>query len=313
MPTRDRSLRPRHVIPTVDDNLARAPSNKRPARRVRHLRTRNLLPLAPRKRLHHFEERDPLRSKPRRERAEGLRRIRIHHARRVVRRIQSHRHAPRPPLTQQRLRRQLPEPHPVLQRPTELIRPQIRRGPQELVHEIAVRAVQLHTIEPSLARHPRGVRIVLDRAVHLRRFQRPRHRALHTHHPRIHIRLALLCPHRRRGNRRRAARLQRHMRDPPHVPQLRDDQPARVMHRVRHQPPPITLLTRVHPRRERVPLPLRADLRRLRNDEPGPRTLPVVLRVERPRHITRLAAARSRQRRHQHTIAKPQIAEGDRI
>ena len=46
---------------------------------------------------------------------------------------------------------------------------------------------------------------------------------------------------------------------------------------------------------------------------PRPRTLAVVLSIERPRHIPRLKAPRSRQRRHQHTIAQLPITKGDRI
>lgn len=75
------------------------------------------------------------------------------------------------------------------------------------------------------------------------------------------------------------------MRDAPHVPQLREDAPARRMHSLGDATPACHLRGRVHAGRPGVALPLRADLRAFADDQARSRTLGVVLSHQRSRHV----------------------------
>ena len=122
----------------------------------------------------------------------------------------------------------------------------------------------------------------------------------------VHERLGLR-PNRRRRNRRSAIRLQIHMRNTPHVPQLHKNTPAPGMHLVRHLAPAINLRLGIDTRRVLITLRLRRNLSGLGDQQTGRSTLTVIGCSKLARHPTcpRTVAG---QRGHDNTIGEDEIA-----
>ena len=93
------------------------------------------------------------------------------------------------------------------------------------------------------------------------------------------------------------------------MPKLQEDPAALVVHRVGHQPPAFNLFAAVNARRPGITLPLHGNLRRLADDERSRCPLRVVAGVERGRHVSGLAGARARQRRHDDPVRESERAE----
>jgi hypothetical protein len=102
------------------------------------------------------------------------------------------------------------------------------------------------------------------------------------------------------------------MHEPPHVPQLRHDPAAGVVHRLDDRPPRGDLRARPQPGRERPAQALLADPRGLGDDQPGLRALRVVARHDRRRHVV-TAGAGAGERGHQDAVRCGDGTETDRI
>ena len=70
-----------------------------------------------------------------------------------------------------------------------------------------------------------------------------------------------------RSHRKRPARLQRRMRNAPHMPELQEDTPALLVHGLGDRASALHLFGRMDARRIRIADPFRTDLRRLADDE----------------------------------------------
>ena len=103
------------------------------------------------------------------------------------------------------------------------------------------------------------------------------------------------------------------MHQPPHMPQLAHDLPARVVDRARHLPPALDLLLAPDARRGRPAEPFARDPRRFADDEPGAGALAVIGRHHRVGDRAGLVGPSARQRRHQDAIVRLYGAETDRI
>ena len=96
------------------------------------------------------------------------------------------------------------------------------------------------------------------------------------------------------------------------MPQLHRDAPALGMHGVGDPPPAGDLLGVVDAGRVEIALTLGADLRRLGDDQPGARALPVVLDGEVRRHLPGRGAV-ARQRRHDDAVGEVEVADADGV
>ncbi len=177
---------------------------------------------------------------------------------------------------------------------------------QELVDEIAVGGVDFDAVEAGALGVAGGLRVVLEDRRDLGRAERPR--LGDVGESRSDKRLGL-GPDRRGRDRRAAVRLQRRVRDAPHVPKLRENAPARLVRRLCHVAPAFDLRLAVEARRPDVALALLADLRRLGDDQPGARALAVIGRGEFVRRVGSVGGAVARQRRHHDAIGQLEIAE----
>ena len=196
----------------------------------------------------------------------------------------------------------------VLDRPAIGVGARVGAVADELVEQVAVAAMDLDGVEPSLQRVARALAELVDDARDLVGLQRARR--LERFHPLEGHRLA----GRRDGGRRdgqRAARLERGMGDPPDMPELERDPPARPVNRVGHQPPARDLLGRVDTRRQRIADALLADLRRLGDDQRRRRALGVILGVERARCVAG-AGPVPRHGRHRDPVRQVERAQPER-
>ena len=133
---------------------------------------------------------------------------------------------------------------------------------QELVDQIAVRAVHLHAVEPGGERVPCGMRIIVEQPRNLRRLERAR--GLEILLAIIRVRLA---SRRGRRGRHRLPADHRGMHLPAHMPHLHHDPPARGVDRIGDELPVRDLFVSPQPRRERPAEAFAADARRLGDDQ----------------------------------------------
>ena len=98
------------------------------------------------------------------------------------------------------------------------------------------------------------------------------------------------------------------MRDSPDMPQLEEDSPVFLVHRIYNFSPGMDLLRRINPWRIHVPLAHRGNLSRLCNDEACRRALRVVGHREFAMDAIWISAV-PRRRRHQDTVRQCQRAE----
>ena len=184
---------------------------------------------------------------------------------------------------------------------------------QELVDQVAVGGVDLDAVETGRDGIARSLRIVGHHACDFFAGQRARWRAgCKTARD---IGLAVGRPG-GAAHRRLAIGQQRHVRDAAHVPQLHHDAAALGVHVIGDAAPAGDLPGTVDARRVEITLSHRADLRRLGDDQPGPRDRAGALRVvgahQLVGHLAR-AGAVARQRRHHEAGGQGDVADANGV
>jgi hypothetical protein len=180
----------------------------------------------------------------------------------------------------------------------------VRAVLQELVEQIAVRAVHFDAVEARAFGVFRALPVSRDDAGDFVEIERTRRDvgALRTHE-------AHVAGRRDRARRdRQFAVEENRVRHTADVPQLQEDLAARVMHGFRHELPAFDLLVRPDARGIRVADALRRDRGRFAQDEAGGRAVGVVLRHQRVRHAF-AARALTRKRSHDDAVAQREGAD----
>ena len=179
----------------------------------------------------------------------------------------------------------------------------VRAVAQELVDEIAIGAVQLHAIEAGTDRIARGGRVIV---LHTGDIIERRGARLA-----IGVRLLVIGRARRRGRQRRHAD---HVgaRQAAHVPDLRDDLAARLMHRRGHRLPRLDLLVGPQARRIGPAQPFLADAGAFGDDEAGAGALAVIVDHDLGRHMA-VGRAAAGQRRHEDAVGGVDVAQLDGV
>ena len=179
----------------------------------------------------------------------------------------------------------------------------------ELVDQIAVGCVQLHTIKTGFQRIARSPGKVLHHGSDLSLRQRPRQAVLHhaadtgfgTFALGVDKHLHALSQQSRRRHGRRTTGLQIDVRDAAHVPQLGKHAATGSVHGGSYLLPAFNLLRAVNARRPGVALALGANLRAFADDQSRRGALSVIGCHQRRGHIA-LRCTRARQRRHDDAI-----------
>jgi hypothetical protein len=169
--------------------------------------------------------------------------------------------------------------------------------------------MELHAVESGAERVLRGPSVIGHDLANLNRGEGPGSRVRRRRS--VRERALARLGHLGRGIWRPAIGLVGVVGDAPHVPELREDPPAPLVHRTRHQLPTLDLGVGVKPRRRGVSRSARRDLRRLADDQPRRRPLGVVLGVQRVRNIAGARAAPG-ERRHEHSVGERVRADADR-
>ena len=174
--------------------------------------------------------------------------------------------------------------------------------------EAGARAVQLHTVETGLLRILGSLGIIGDHTRNLVEAQRARFLEVEA----ADRRMRAADPLGRRGRHRLLAVVEHRMDEAAHVPELRDDAPARGVDGVGHRLPALDL--RLGPQAGRV-RPAKAFLRDsggFGDDQPRRGALAIIFAREFVGHETRAGAA-ARQRRHDDAVRRLDGAQFDRI
>ncbi len=192
------------------------------------------------------------------------------------------------------------KPQAVGDRAAIVIRAAVDAVAHELIQQVVVGGMDFHAVESGVLRVGRGTAVVLEDAGDFARVQRARRQV-------VLQALSGECLALRldRGGRHRqhAARLKVGMRQPSGVPQLKHHDAAGLMHGPRNVPPGRDLRIRPDPRGIFVSARLRRDVCCLRNNQPGGRSLRIILRREIRRHAFHARSA-ARQGRHHDAVAK---------
>ena len=153
--------------------------------------------------------------------------------------------------------------------------------------------MHLHAVKPRRDRIARRLTVIGDNTLDIRPGERPRRWAVH------HLPPALLIHHPDLGVRRQRRRghglpirMKTSVRHPPHVPELRKNNAAGLVHGPGRQLPAGNLFGGMQAGRPGVPLSLGRDLRRFRDDQPRAGALAVIFRHQRGGDISRLQGAR---------------------
>ena len=136
---------------------------------------------------------------------------------------------------------------------------------KELIDQIAVRAVNFDAVETCRFRVLSALAISFDDSCDLGQFKGARRGVVPLW---AQKRDMALGRNGARGDRKLSVQIQR-MRDTPDMPELQENTAARLMNRVRDLPPAFDLLARPNTGRIGITDALRADDRRLRNDQPA--------------------------------------------
>ena len=190
-----------------------------------------------------------------------------------------------------------------------VVRALVGAGFQKLVQQVAVGAVDFHAVKTAGNGVARRMAEVQHDAGQLGGVERARHRRFHArgHALADQHRLGVRADGRRR-HRRGVVRLQVGVRDAAHMPQLRHDGAAGLVHGFGHALPAVELLGAVQAGHVGVALRLRADGGGLGNQQAGAGALRVIGGHQRRGDGARRAVAR--QRRHGNAVVQPQGAGG---
>src|SRR5262249_58376801 len=190
------------------------------------------------------------------------------------------------------------QPHTVLDAASISVRTLVGAIVQELIDQIAVRAMYLDTVEASCQRVSRPLRMLRDGSGDLGCFRRAWCGDL----------LEAVCregfcvrPNGGRRDRQGTAGLEGGMRDASDMPELQHYAAATGMDCTGHAFPACDLLGAVDTRRADIALALRRDLGCFRDDESGAGPLGVIQRAQRGGHVAGARAASS-QGRHDNTV-----------
>ena len=181
----------------------------------------------------------------------------------------------------------------------------IRAVSQKLVQQIAIRIVNLHSVELRRLRGLRAMRILGDDARKLRGIQRARRHIIL--HARAGKNLAI-GPHRRGRDWRITVGLEDWVGNAADMPELQENQPARRMHSVGHLAPAGDVRVGENAGRVRVPEATRRNRSRLGDKKPAGGPLTVVFRVEFAGGVSGLGPA-AREGREVDAVGRPHCAQ----
>ena len=200
------------------------------------------------------------------------------------------------------------EPRAIFQRAAVAIGAMIGPVLKKLIEQITIGAVNFDAVETGAFRVHRAFSKRLDHARNLRAVQRAGSDKFfqRTNQADVPAR-----PDRARRDGCLAIQKNR-IADPPHVPQLQQHPPTRLVHGGGDDLPTFHLFIRPNPRRVGITHAHRRHARRFGKNHPGRRTLNVVVRHQLVRDAL-LAGARPCERRHDDAIGKVQCADTDGI
>ena len=203
----------------------------------------------------------------------------------------------------------------IFEAPAVLVLTPVGAAAQELVDQVSVRRVHLHTVEPRARRAARRMAVIIKQAGNFIQVERARLGEGHGRpfaQPVADEGLALGRPH-AGGYRRAAFGLEHLMTDRADMPQLAEDPPTGIMHRVGHQLPAFHLAVGENPRCPGIALPFVADLRGLGNDKARARPLRIIKRVERGLLAVARRRAAAGKRGHPHPVGRGDIRHIERV
>jgi hypothetical protein len=180
---------------------------------------------------------------------------------------------------------------------------------QELVEQIAVRAVDLDAVEAGRLGVLGPAPIGLDDARNLLGFKGSRRdvSTLRAHQAHVALRRD-----RARRDRKRAIMIDG-VRDPPDMPELEQHAPASRVHALDNLSPALDLFVRPDAGGVRIADPLRRDRCRFGNDEAGGGALHVIFAHERVRNSALASRPVARQRGHENAVWKLEVADSERV
>ena len=199
------------------------------------------------------------------------------------------------------------QPHAIVRAAAIVVAALVDAVAQEFVDQIAVRGMDLDAVEPGRDRVAGRLSIGVKQMRDFGNLQRARRWIILV--ALIGMRMA------RRSNRAgRHGIFARHgrMHQPAHMPQLRDDATAGLMHGVSDRLPPFDLLLTPQARRIGPAQPLPRNARRFADDEAGRGALAIIIDHQRRRHMI-AGRAGAGQRRHQNAVGRGNRAKLDRI
>jgi len=180
---------------------------------------------------------------------------------------------------------------------------------QELVEQIAVRAMDLDAVEPGLFRVLGAMSIGFDDVRKLLGFEGAGRDIGPLRTQQAHMALGR---DRARPNGKGAVMIAR-IGDAPDVPELEEDAPAGAMHTLDDVAPALDLLSGPDAGRMRIADTCGRDRSRLGKDEAGGRALRIIVTHHRVRNAPGTGRPVARQRRHENAIGKFQIANLQRV
>ena len=200
------------------------------------------------------------------------------------------------------------QPDPVLDRAAIIVVAQIGAVAQELVDQIAIGGVELDPVEAGRDRIGGGPGIIVEQARYLVQPKRPR---LGIRLPPL-IGMGLVGRGGGGGGDGRLAAEEAGMDDPAHVPELAEDPPARLVHRLDDRLPRLPLLLGPDAGRIGPAEALAAHSGRLGDDQAGARALAIIFGHQLGRHMLAGGPAAG-QRRHDDSVGAEHGAQLDRV
>jgi hypothetical protein len=228
---------------------------------------------------------------------------------RVGARGEVHADPARPPYGDHGVRHFKHEPGAILDRSAIAVVALVAAVLQELVKQIAVRAMDLDAVEPRLFRVLGAVTIGLDDVGKLLGFERARGDIRPLRPNETHIALGR---DRARGNGKVAAMIDG-VGNAPDMPELEKDASAGSMHALDDAAPALDLLVGPDARGMRVADACWRDRGRLGKDKPSGRALRVIVAHHRVRNPAGTGRAIARQWRHDNAVGELQIANLQRV